>query len=273
MTALPFTKAEREDILLRRVQTKQEYGRVVDEEFARDGAQPDENRISAALKLATQANELYEAGLHRVQMSVCPICAEPFHHSFDPFGMDGPWWGGVRGAERPACTHYCFFRGAVHFGTGPRPKGPYRAKARPGPEVPYVIPKQLELPGVVAVIGELEMEPGWTAYPIVYFGDPRPAAELLSSDWCQSMYSYVRSTGQPETSYPNDPWDFELEPWLARGKLLWCVPGSGNSRLANPRGTCPYVDLPGIRESIEIDERSKLRTRGTPDGSMILPFE
>ncbi|HYP74835.1 MAG TPA: hypothetical protein VER12_02695, partial [Polyangiaceae bacterium] len=74
------------------------------------------------------------------------------------------------------------------------------------------------------VIGELEMDPGWSAYPIVYFSNPKPAAELLSHDWCQTMYSYVSSTGQPETSYPNDPWDFELEPWLALGKLMWCVP-------------------------------------------------
>src|SRR4026209_1392052 len=34
----------------------------------------------------------YADRLPRVLMSVCPFTGEPFLHSFDPWGLDGPWW-------------------------------------------------------------------------------------------------------------------------------------------------------------------------------------
>jgi hypothetical protein len=78
MPKVSFTKDERANLLLRQVQTQEEYNRVVDDEYARNPNHPDENRISAALALVTQAGELYEAGLHRVRMSVCPFSHQPF---------------------------------------------------------------------------------------------------------------------------------------------------------------------------------------------------
>src|SRR5574337_100843 len=36
-------------------------------------------------------NEYFER-LPRVMMSVCPFTGEPFKRSFDPFGLEGPWW-------------------------------------------------------------------------------------------------------------------------------------------------------------------------------------
>jgi len=78
MSPVPFTKDERADLLLRQVQAREEYSRVVDDEYARNPNHPDENRISAALALVTQAGELYQVGLHRVPMSVCPLCQQPF---------------------------------------------------------------------------------------------------------------------------------------------------------------------------------------------------
>jgi hypothetical protein len=190
--------------------------------------------------------------------------------------MDGPWWASSPPPVEPSCPHYWFFRGAVQFGDKRRPTPPKKpgGPARPGPEVPYVIPRQLELPGMIAVVGELPMEPGWRAFPIVYFADPRPPAEELTSDWCSRTYPHVNSiTRQQETSYPNDTWDFDLEPWIAQGKLRWCSPGSGNLRLAPPGQPCPYVGLPGIREDITIDSTFGFKKRGVPDGSIILPFE
>ena len=273
MSAQPFSKYLRADIIRRATEADADYNRIRTEEYAKSSGAPDKARIRAARDVVQQTSQLYEQGLPRVRMSTCPFCVQPFEHSFDPFGVDGAWWTGLHGPAVPACPHYCFLRGAVHFGNGPAPRGPHRGSAFPGPEVPYVIPKQLQLPGIVAVIGELDMEPGWRAFPICYFADPRPAAEALTYDWTLTSYSYVRSTGEPEMSYPNDPWDFELEPWVFQGKVLWCVPGSNNARLAKPRGPCPYLGLPGIRESIEIGEQIGFKTRGTPDGTMRNPFE
>jgi hypothetical protein len=58
-----------------------------------------------------------------------------------------------------------------------------------------------------------------------------------------------------------------------RGKLLWCVRGSHNRRLANPKGPCPYVGLHGTRKMMKVEAGGGLVARGTPDGTMIMPFE
>ena len=54
MPKVSFTKDERANLLLRQVQAREEYSRVVDDEYARNPNHPDENRISAALALVTQ---------------------------------------------------------------------------------------------------------------------------------------------------------------------------------------------------------------------------
>jgi hypothetical protein len=271
----PFTKDLRNDILLRRSKAIEENERVKLDELARHPDRPDFDRLDAASEPIDYSTMAYMDGLHWVYMSTCPYCNEPLVYSFDPFAMDGDWWSGSRPEPPTTCPHYCFLRGAVSFGDRrPRPPASPLGPARPGPEVPYVIPNKIELPGMIAVIGELPMDPGWRAFPIAYFADPKPAANLLTSSWGASSYSYTNPvTKLGETGYPNDPWDFDLALWIARGKLRWCEPGSGNRRLAAPSEPCPYVGLPGVREAIEVDSTFGFRKVGTPDGSTILPFE
>ena len=57
-----------------------------------------------------------------------------------------------------------------------------------------------------------------------------------------------RRADEPPPGLPPDIRDFDLAPWIARGQVRWCAPGSDRSRLATT-GACPYVDLPGVRHA------------------------
>jgi hypothetical protein len=55
------------------------------------------------------------------------------------------------------CPHFCVLGGAVNY-QGLPPLGGNQ-EVIPGPEIPFVYPRLLALPGVVAVISSLPMEP------------------------------------------------------------------------------------------------------------------
>jgi hypothetical protein len=92
------------------------------------------------------------------------------------------------------------------------------------------------------------METGAVAYPIVYFSSDPPAPGSLTTSWRRTTYSFVTATGQAAWTIKNDPWDFDLRPWIPRGKLRWIMPGTPEMELSSPEDTsCPYLDLPGQR--------------------------
>jgi hypothetical protein len=78
--------------------------------------------------------------------------------------------------------------------------------------------------------------------------------------------------GRSYFQYATAPWDFDLRPWIERGKLLWCVPGSGNRVLADPkRDACPYLDMPGEQRQLVI-ARGHVGRVPPPEGESIEPF-
>ena len=88
---------------------------------------------------------------------------------------------------------------------------------------------------MIAVIGELQMENGYTAYPIVYFAKKKPSAKQLADNWPHNpygIYSYTTEKGKHEWIEETDSWDFNLLPWLKREKLKWCEPGSKNTKIS-----------------------------------------
>ena len=112
-------------------------------------------------------------------------------------------------------------------------------------------PRLLEMPGMVAVISELPMANGYTADPIAYFAEKRPPPDQLTADWPRRVHVYTTQLGEEGWSPVNDAWDFDLGPWLTKGKVRWCPPESARDVLSSdPPDGCPYVDLPGRRERI-----------------------
>jgi hypothetical protein len=263
-----FTKAERDALLSRA--------------WALDAQLYPEDRSQApAGRPATEIRETYYRvlgeyadRLPRIMMSACPFTGEPFKHSFDPWGLDGPWWHMDRevAIDEPAPPEtFRVLLGSLAF------HGRTPAEARdpviPGPETPYVVPRLLQLPGMVAVISSLPLETGDIAYPVVYFSTEEIPQTRLHQFWLQQEH-WFEVDGKSGWFIANDIWDFDLEPWVRSGQLRWINPGDPKGRVIDGHNgrACPYLGIRGDRfpQSIAFGERELL---ALPDGTPINPFE
>ena len=266
MLTQPLTKAERDELLARAAKAMARYRTAMNASDTAGAAKVDREADAAIAE--------YFQRLPIVAMAACPFSGKPLMRSFDPFGLDGPWW--ADGAKRPALPQpptFCVLRGGVHF-QAKKVIGPPAVEVCTGPEVPYVIPRLLELGNMTAVIGELSMTPGYRVFTIAYFAEPRRSAKELTSDWPDTSYSYTTLFGESASVIPVDPWDFDLAPWIKKGRVRWCIPGSGNEKVA-PAGKpadCPYLDLEGRRENLAV-RGDRAWNRGLPDGEPITPAD
>ena len=232
----PFTEAERADLVAR-------IARLYREALFAEG--------DGGGELA-EAARAYEAGLPRVALGRCPLTGEVQFHSFDPFGLDGPWWN-HEDPQRPLVERNvtCIaLTGAVAL-AGPVGDVPWLC--RPGPGLPYVLPRLLASEGVFATLRQIPVGPH-TAWAICYFAAEPPAGIELPNDW-GSNQRWDAIDGMPGWSAcPEDPAerDFALSPWIARGKLFWIAPGDDTLTLRAELAGCPYVGLPGERREQRI---------------------
>jgi len=198
--------------------------------------------------------ERYFRTLPRLVMAPCPICGQPLYRTFDPMGVDGFWWrGDAQPDEATPCPHFCVLLGAVALGE----HAPQLAfDVHPGPGAPFVMPRLLAQPGMTAVISEIPMVDGATAYPIAYFAPRRPPVQTLTAGWARTTFVYTTQLGEhgwrraevPTGAADDTTWDFELAPWIERGQLRWCEPGSDRTGLSDgPPSAFPYRDHPGTR--------------------------
>jgi hypothetical protein len=207
----------------------------------------------AAVLQLTALEDEYFRRLPRLALSCCPLCEKPLYRSFDPFGLDGFWWRSDSQPDEPQpCPHFSLLLGAVELG-GHIPQPDF--DVQPGPGAPYVIPRLLEQPGMIAVVSQLAMADGTTAYPIAYFSPRRPPVQALTASWARTNFSYTTQLGvhawrratEPALGQPRDTWDYNLEPWLTAGKLRWCDPEGDRTTLSNAApSACPFVGLPSV---------------------------
>ena len=209
----------------------------------------DDGRAAAEL---AELGRAYEAGLPQVAFARCPIGGAVQLHSFDPFGLDGPWWNHEAPLrplmERiPSCLAVT---GAVAL-SGELPEVPWLC--RPGPGLPYLLPRLLAVDGVFATVRQLAVGTH-TAWAVCYFGAEVPSGLAMPNAWGTGAY-WDASDGTPGwTSTPSDPQerDFSLSPWIARGKLYWIAPGDDTLTLRTDIAGCPYVGMPGEKREQRI---------------------
>ena len=210
-----------------------------------------EDDASAAAEL-TRFGQEYEAGLPQVPFARCPISGEVQFHSFDPFGLDGPWWN-YDAPLRPLMERIpsCLaVTGAVAL-AGDLPDVPWLC--RPGPGLPWVLPRLLAAEGVFATIRQLSAGTH-TAWAVCYFAAEAPAGLAMPNAWGTATY-WDASDGAPGwSSTPADPQDrdFSLSPWIARGKLFWIAPGDDTLTLRPEVAGCPFIGLPGEKREQRI---------------------
>jgi hypothetical protein len=223
-------------------------------------------------KRVSDALAEYFDRLPRLPLSRCPHCGQVLARAFDPWGLDGLWWQpseGGKTTEPEACPHFRLLQGAVNLNDLPPHAGRYGV--RPGPEVPYVIPRILELPTMIAVFASVPLACGYTTYPIAYFSQEQPRTGSLTQPWLHRQYSFTDDRGNPAWTIKNDPWDFDLLPWVERGKLQWINPGDSQFVLQTNASVFPYRDLPGRREQLFL-QGTVLTTSPPPSGQRVDPF-
>ena len=210
-----------------------------------------EDEAGAAAEL-TACGQEYEAALPQVPFARCPISGEVQVHSFDPFGLDGPWWN-YDAPLRPLMERLPTCRavtGAVAL-AGDLPDVPWLC--RPGPGLPFVLPRLLAAEGVFATIRQLNVG-AHTAWAVCYFAAEAPAGLAMPNAWGTGTY-WDASDGAPGwSSNPTDPAerDFSLSPWIARGKLFWIAPGDDTLTLRTEVAGCPFIGLPGEKREQRI---------------------
>lgn len=240
----PLTDVERATLLQQYSEALQQFESAVRVE--------DCDAAEKAVARAAQIDAEYFRRLPRIGMSCCPFDGKPLHRTFDPYGLDGLWWRSDADPDEPeVCSHFCVLRGAVNSGARELRAGSFQVQ--PGPEVPYVIPRLLTFPQMVAVIGEIQMANGYTAYPVAYFAEQRPPPQQLTACWARAVHVYTTPLGQRRWTVPNEVWDFELLHSLEMGRLRWCQPRRDNSVLStDPVERCPYLRVPGRRQPLVV---------------------
>jgi hypothetical protein len=216
----------------------------------------------------------YFEKLPRYMFGRCPVCNTPLEQVFDPWGLDGFWWQGKLSGLCPkpsGCEHFRVLCGALNLNGHPPQGG--KSESYPGPEVPYVIPKTLNYSTMVAVISSIPMANGYTAYPISYFSSEKPPTTALANPWTKTTCNFINPRdGKPAWTIMTDPWDFELMPWVEKGKIQWIEPGDAKNVLKSAPGSkCPYVGLKGLRLR-QVIKNDKRYTQAPPHNEAVDPF-
>ena len=208
-----------------------------------------ENDRHAILKKVERTIDEYWGWIPMISLSRCPFCNAELRHPFDPVDLNGFWWMDrtQRPCEEPeTCGHFNLLLGAVNLNGLPPQGGPF--ECRPGPDVPYVIPRILEMTTMLAVISSIAMHCGYTAYPVAYYSQILPASGSLTQTWAQAEYYFTLENGTTGWNVVFDSYDFDLRPWLQAGKIRWIQGGRLNPEVAKPEA-CPFLDVKGMRRS------------------------
>ncbi len=254
----PFSALERAALL-------SEYfaatAQLVELTAAYDAVGEDEadSQVGAELLSAqTRVSELsqrYQQGLPVVPLSRCPFTGQELALSIDTFGLDGLWWNyelPVRPLDELPRTFFAL-TGALKLVTQVE-RFPFVCCT--GPEAPYVVPRLLQHPEIKAVVSVIEVG-HHQGYLITYFADPVLHGVPRVNTWGIGEYRYRDVDGQYRwwsVAEPAEDFDFDLEPWVRAGKLLWIAPGDTRLTLNADVRRCPYLALSGRRSATYVQE-------------------
>jgi len=213
-----------------------------------------------------------------VLVSRCPYCATPIWREAGIFFhlRDEAWYlkadNGRDVHQTSLCPHLFCVDGALNL-NGHQPSEA-TGSSNPGKriilaaEVPFVKPRVLNLPTMVAVVHSLPVADRYTAYTVTYFCTQHPPQREFCISWARSEY-FDRDqelSGGTYTGRRSDVQEYDLRPWIERGRLYWLGPDEEDCPVV--RGSVadsPYHDVPGRRHPYFINN-GKIRDRPDPKG-------
>lgn len=156
-----------------------------------------------------------------MKLSHCPFCHEDLNLKFDPVDFQGFWW--MDRNERTAnkqntCPHFVLLTGAVD--RQGKELEDSLIPIIPGPEKPFIIPRLLEKEGMKAVLTDVPMNCGFVAHPVAYFLEDPPEQLKMDQRWGRKTFYYQPDPTRDEVKITEEEFDFELAPWIDKGKLI-----------------------------------------------------
>lgn len=219
--------------------------------------------------------EQYAEILPFVPVSRCPYTDKVFKYAFDPFGLDGMWWSKGDLIDFPpplGAAHFRVWLGAINFHGREPAEAQVHHTVLPGPSVPFVVPRLLELPTVKAVISTIDLPQSDTAYMTCYFSESPIHGGYLHQPWARESYQVFDESGTYESwSKSNDVLDFDLRPWIDKGLVHWINPDDDEMKLTD-QGVCPFENIPGDRFP-QLIQRGQRQTLSLPVGDQVDPTD
>ncbi len=266
----PLSRTERDDLLAQAAKYERELY-PSDESVAEPVGAPRLKLLDAYYKI------LHEYGdrLPRVAFSRCPHTGQILKRALDPFGLDGPYWHADRIVEidEPAAPlTFTVLMGALDLHG--REPSEVVAEVIPGPDIPFVVPRLLGLPGMKAVISRLKLETSDTAHVISYFSNENIPPQHLHQHWLRRDLWFPNDAGGTSWLIQNDAWDFDLERWIESGHVSWTDPDDLGMVLRDRKSgiQCPFVGLPGNQHPQSLNA-GQSRRMPMPDAMAVDPFQ
>jgi hypothetical protein len=265
--ARPFSQAERKEIIssldaaiARRDAVAERLNAAHEDRREEIAAE-----LVAAQREVTALYQRYERGLPRPALSRCPFTGDVVRLAIDTFGLDGPWWNYEVPARpiEPLPPTLFAVTGSVAFGE-PVPATPF--VCRPGPAVPFVVPRMLVHPEIRAVVSQLRIGT-LDAYAVLYFSADPPLDIARANDWGLDRYLAEDAAGAGYGLRVIDDerdFDCDLAFYIRSGRQMWIAPGDETLTLRSVITGCPYLDLPGRRHPVAIFDRRQWDTYAVP---------
>lgn len=227
------------------------------------GATPQGNE---AFSKSGELRKRYVEWLPEIPVARSPFTGQLTTWPIDTVDLDGWFWNWsnpIRRRKSEVPADWLAMGGAMRLAEPLVPQ-PFDF-CMPGPDVPYVVPRLLDLPDTRAVLAQVAIghHTGWT---ITYFTTRRPDRLPLENLWGSQEYDLYDDSGhwRAWSNHSQDlaEYSFDLRPWLDSGKLLWIAPGDSDTVLRTGAADCPYLDLPGNRR-MQMIKRGVIRLWGT----------
>ena len=215
-----------------------------------------EEYSKAAISLQEFEKE-YLSLLPNILLSRSPFTKELYSLTIDIFNLNGWWWD----MERPVRSvevdikSYFALTGSVNI-TGEIPDVPFSLK--PGPAVPWVCPRLLNNEHICAVLSYVKIG-NYDAYATVYYTNDTSIDIERINTWGTDMYIAEDKDGYAVTGSTFDleeEYDFDIEPWIKKGKLKWIAIDDEELVLRDTVEDCPYINIKGYQYPVLIENKT-----------------
>ncbi|MBN1877041.1 MAG: hypothetical protein JXA33_22655 [Anaerolineae bacterium] len=198
-----------------------------------------------------------------VLIAICPFCGIEVWHKVGIFSLLDSFWyqssnNGKWVFKDSKCPHLFCVDGALNLHDH-TPTEQSQAFLTFGATaivmaagVPFVKPRVLSFPTMQAVIHSIPVAERYTAYPVVYFAERLPAEHTSfcipwASTGFDGWHPYRNGQKIGFTGKRSDRQEYELRPWIERGKLQWVDPVTEDKLIGGPPEAFPYASITGKR--------------------------